>query len=237
MSALKDLTGKKFERLLVIRRDIEGEKNYKTKGARWICKCECGNEKSISSSKLLSGNIKSCGCLNKEKISIRSKKYNQYDLSNEFGIGYTYDGRKFYFDLDDFEKIKEYRWYFNNNDYLTAYDSNSKQKILLHRLIIDAKDDEIVDHIFGDKFDNRRMKLRIVTKSQNQQNQKRSNNNKFGRTGIVYSNSWGYTIQSCGKKESRYGFETFEDAVRAREEAEERLHGEFKSYEYRTEES
>ena len=236
MSRLKDLTGQRFGRLTILYRDVEGEKNYKSKVARWLCKCDCGNEKSVMSSKLTSGNTKSCGCLNREMISERSKKYNEYDLTGEFGVGFTHDNREFHFDLDDYEKIKEYRWYYANTGYLTAYEPNSGDKILLHRFIMNAQKEDIVDHIYGNKFDNRKSKLRLVNKVQNQQNQVRKNN-KHGRTGIVFqNNSWGYVIQANYKREKKMGFETFEEAVKAREEAEDRLHGEYKSYEYRTEE-
>lgn len=63
-----DLTGERFGRLTVIRRDDSvpvGEP------ARWICKCDCGNEKSIGASMLRKGFTKSCGCLRKEKTSAR----------------------------------------------------------------------------------------------------------------------------------------------------------------------
>lgn len=33
-------------------------------------------------------------------------KHNTYDLSGDFGIGYTDKGEKFYFDISDYEKIK-----------------------------------------------------------------------------------------------------------------------------------
>lgn len=35
---------------------------YKTKGKRYICKCECGTTRSVLKSSLLSGASKSCGC-------------------------------------------------------------------------------------------------------------------------------------------------------------------------------
>lgn len=60
---IKDLTGRKFGKLTVV--EFKGSNN-KT-GALWLCKCECGNEKIITSRNLLSGVTKSCGCLSKEK--------------------------------------------------------------------------------------------------------------------------------------------------------------------------
>lgn len=57
------LEGRKFGRLTVIK--YEYSKNYKR---YWLCKCECGNEKYISTSKLTTGNTISCGCYQKENI-------------------------------------------------------------------------------------------------------------------------------------------------------------------------
>ena len=42
--------------------------------------------------------------------------------------------------------------------------------VKMHRIIMDAKDGQIVDHINGDPLDNRRSNLRFVTSSQNSRN-------------------------------------------------------------------
>lgn len=57
-----DLTGKTFCRLTV----IESRGVDKRGEMTWLCRCECGNEKVVKSSKLRSGNTKSCGCLQRE---------------------------------------------------------------------------------------------------------------------------------------------------------------------------
>lgn len=73
MGALIDLTGMKFGRLTVIERDTTPHK----KGpARWICLCDCGTIKSISSCALRSGATQSCGCLNREIITGKSNAHN-----------------------------------------------------------------------------------------------------------------------------------------------------------------
>jgi|APSaa5957512622_1039677.scaffolds.fasta_scaffold03105_7 hypothetical protein len=59
MGKLIDLTGQKFGRLTVIK--IAGKNKHRK--ILWACKCDCGNEKVIVGSKLLSGHTKSCGCL------------------------------------------------------------------------------------------------------------------------------------------------------------------------------
>lgn len=49
-----DLTGRKFDRLTVLRPDV-------TKGY-WIVRCSCGGEKAVRGASLTSGNTRSCGC-------------------------------------------------------------------------------------------------------------------------------------------------------------------------------
>lgn len=61
MGKFKDLTGKKFGRLTVIERN-----GHKGRVISWLCKCDCGNEITISVSNLTSGNTKSCGCYRSE---------------------------------------------------------------------------------------------------------------------------------------------------------------------------
>lgn len=53
----KDITGKRFGYLVVIRRG----RNYRT-SATWICRCDCGTEKEIRGHDLRSGHIVSCSC-------------------------------------------------------------------------------------------------------------------------------------------------------------------------------
>lgn len=67
----KDLIGKKFGRLIVIKR-IENEKKGNT---RWLCKCDCGNIKKALGWHLNAGHTKSCGCLQKERASKAGKTH------------------------------------------------------------------------------------------------------------------------------------------------------------------
>ena len=76
---LIDLTGRKFNRLTVIKRSYP---NSKYGRARWLCKCTCGNEKIIAANHLINNGIKSCGCLVIENM--RNNKYARIEpgLSN-----------------------------------------------------------------------------------------------------------------------------------------------------------
>jgi hypothetical protein len=62
MSRFRDLTGQKFGRLTV----LERAPNSRHGNVRWLCVCEDGNQKESQSSQLLSGDIRSCGCLGRE---------------------------------------------------------------------------------------------------------------------------------------------------------------------------
>ncbi len=60
-----DLKNKRFGRLFV----IEEKGRSKNGHVRWLCFCDCGIKKIISSDNLSCGHTKSCGCLQKETVS------------------------------------------------------------------------------------------------------------------------------------------------------------------------
>lgn len=82
---LKDLTGQRFGRLVVLSRDIDKERKENRKGASWKCKCDCGKETSASCGSLLSGTTKSCGC-----YAIEYNKTRVGELSSVWKGGTTY---------------------------------------------------------------------------------------------------------------------------------------------------
>jgi len=62
-------SGDKYSRLTIIK-EIE-KKQY---NRQFLCKCDCGNETTVSSSQLLKGDAKSCGCLRREVTAQRNRK-------------------------------------------------------------------------------------------------------------------------------------------------------------------
>ena len=62
----------------------------------------------------------------------------------------------------------------------------NRQRILMHRLILNAPDDMQVDHINGNTMDNRRCNLRLATPRQNQQNRGMSPLNTSGIKGVRF---------------------------------------------------
>lgn len=63
MSRVADIIDKRFGRLVVIRRS-GSDKSGK---ATWLCKCDCGSSVILNTSRLTTGNTRSCGCLRKEE--------------------------------------------------------------------------------------------------------------------------------------------------------------------------
>lgn len=112
---------------------------------------------------------------------LRPRKKNIYNLDGEFGIGYTSKEEKFYFDLEDYEKIKEQTWFFDSAGYVVS--SESKKWTRFHRVVMRCPDGLCVDHINGDRNDNRKENLRIVDTQKNAQNVKKIKNN---RTSIYF---------------------------------------------------
>ena len=58
-----DLTGQRFGRLVALKPTGERSGN----NVVWLCRCDCGEIRNISSGNLQNGHSKSCGCLRREK--------------------------------------------------------------------------------------------------------------------------------------------------------------------------
>ena len=72
MGALKDLTGQRYGRLVVIERAGSSTKREAT----WKCLCDCGKTIISPGYNLRSGNTNSCGCLNSEEVRKRFTTHN-----------------------------------------------------------------------------------------------------------------------------------------------------------------
>lgn len=194
----------------------------------WYCDCDCGTKNFIQTTeRLRKGKYKSCGCL-----SIKNQykqRLNKYDLTGEYAVGYTSKGEEFYFDKEDYERIKNYTWYIGIGGYvLTA--SNNRDYFLFHRLVTNAEKDKDVDHINHDKTNNTKQNLRVVTTQENCMNQKLSKRNTSGKNGVSFNklaNKWCATIGYKNKCIPLGCYVNKEDAIKSRIKAEETYYGEF----------
>ena len=236
--------GERYGRLTVIR-EVEPHVNRNGKKERRIlCKCDCdGKEVKVRLADLRSGKTKSCGCLQKEKASKNITEINKSNNNNKNLTLNTYeenhklncltvyslnDNGRFLIDYEDYERIKDYRWFMDKNGYARATIGGRSEQ--LHRIIMNCPKDMIVDHINRDPSDNRKQNLRICTQSENTMNLSIKSNNTSGVTGVSFdkkSSKWSVRIK-VGEKRLNLGFfDNFEEAVKVRTEAELKYFGEF----------
>ena len=235
MSKAKDLTGQRFGKLVVVKR--AGSK--KTKGgvirATWWCQCDCGSPlKEIKSTSLLMGHTKSCGCLKTEQCKNKHKT-NYYNLSGDYGIGYTSKGEEFFFDLEDYDKIKDYCWNKTKKGYIVAgmlkpeRDKTNKSVVSLHVLVMGEKEGYVVDHRNRKKNDCRKENLRYATHTENCRNISVAKDNTTGIIGVMRreNNKYRSRIRVNGKLIDLGTYSNIEDAIVARLRGEKEYFGDF----------
>jgi hypothetical protein len=156
------------------------------------------------------------------------KKFNSYDLSGDFGIGYTSKNEPFYFDKEDYELIRNLTWYIHKG-YVEA--RNGNRFVNMHRTILgNVSYNKDIDHINHNKADNRKQNLRVCDHVDNSKNRLLNVNNKTGHKGVFWHKRdqiWVAQITVNKKKINLGEFAKFEEAVIARQKAEERYFGEF----------
>lgn len=199
---------------------------------QWMCECSCEQHTLFITrgAAIKNGQVKSCGCFQKEIHFSVNKKYNKYDLSGEYGIGWTSNTNKeFYFDLEDYDKIKDYCWleYVSHNGYhsiKTRDYKNNGNFISMHYLF----GYKWYDHIDKNPFNNRKQNLRPATAQENARNRSISKRNKSGVTGVYKrGNRWIAAITNNYKTTELGGYINKDDAIIARLQAEAKCFGEF----------
>lgn len=127
--------------------------------------------------------------------------------------GFTKKGEVFLFDASDYETVKRYTWYISKRGYVTT---NVKRKATpMHKILLGNTKGFDVDHISGNKLDNRRCNLRICTHQQNMFNQNIRSTNTSGFIGVsLMKNTGKYEayIHYNGKK---YYLGLYDNAVDA----------------------
>ena len=136
-------------------------------------------------------------------------------------------------DEEDYEWLNQWKWYYNNG--YAARDQwdpiTKKQiKIRMHRIIMNAKEGEEVDHINHNGIDNQKYNLRVCTVSQNMQNSKSNKNSSSQYKGVSYNpmtQKCQVQIMYNGKFIYLGYYKDEEEAARAYDKAAIELFGEF----------
>lgn len=163
------------------------------------------------------------------------KKYNRFDLTSyEYGVGYTSKDEPFYFDKEDFQKIKNICWFKDTKTgYIRGSLSGLNKKVSLHRIVMEADKDDIIDHINHDLTDNRKSNLRKCTRSQNAMNSHIRSDNKSGCSNVYYDKNrskWGVQISFDKRRISIGRFDSYERAVEEQKKIENQMFADY-SYE------
>lgn len=144
-------------------------------------------------------------------------------------------GRVAIVDDEDFERLTAVKWKLNNCGYAVRNlprNGGPRGQQMLHRAVLGlAKGDPMqVDHVNGDKLDNRRANLRLCTPQQNALNRPATARSKSGVKGVCRapaSDLWRASICANGKRHYLGRFTTIDEARAAYNRAALQLHGEF----------
>lgn len=128
-------------------------------------------------------------------------------------------------DLGDIEKVGKHRWYASTKGYVKSQDN-----LRLHRLVMDAPDGYLVDHVNRIPLDNRKSNLRLCTPAENSRNVGVSQSNSTGFKGVYFeklNNKYRARIKYNGKRVSLGCYENAVDAAIAYDKKAIELFGDF----------
>lgn len=181
----------------------------------------------------------------KKQVLLKNKDYHDYRRSNlytgntyidmgNYYIGKCFNDEEFLIDKEDFDRLSKFQWHVDGNGYvLTKIDGVSYKQ---HRMILNltTSDDIEVDHINHNQLDNRKNNLRLANRCQQCMNTRKQKDNTSGVKGvykITGYNRWAAQINANGKRYYLGSYDSLEEAVAVRREAENQLHGEYKCQE------
>jgi len=139
-------------------------------------------------------------------------------------------------DQDDFEKLKEYKWYVivdRCNWYArrAAKKGNKRCQISMHRAVMDPPNGFFVDHINHNGLDNRKMNLRIVTAQQNSWNTRRGRGRSNSKYKVVCwhktRQKWEVNIRTDNKSKYIGSFADEKEAAAAYDKAAKKHRGKY----------
>ncbi len=163
---------------------------------------------------------------------------NAYRISDDgtYAIVELTQGQATLVDIEDLDKIGEYRWCAawspNSSKYYASTeirDVTGKRKTTsMQRFLTNPPSHLVVDHVDGDSLNNRKINLRICTHAQNLMNRGTPKNNTSGHKG-VYFRDRKYKAR-IAKDNINYhigSYNSYEEAVAAHEAAIKEIHGTF----------
>jgi AP2 domain len=135
-------------------------------------------------------------------------------------------------DDEDLDRILLHSWEPMKSDSRIYFKTpkRTSPRLYLHRMIMNAKDGQEVDHKNADWLDNRKASLRFCSQSQNNFNQRISRRNTSGIKGVSWSlvsQKWRAYINTGGRQSHLGLFDDLQEAGNAYREAAQRIAKEF----------
>lgn len=195
----ENLKGKIFNRWRIVRFSHKiGYAKY------FICEClDCGKEKTKYIQNITSGKSKSCGCKSRTETAYSiNKKYNESEIMDDVVHVYIDNDKTkiMLCDIEDWKNLKNCYWT-EQQGYAVAI--KNYEWIRFHREVMNVDNPKIqVDHINGNRLDNRKTNLRLCSNQENSMNRYENSNNSSGYKGVYFDkdrNKWRGAIQYNGK--------------------------------------
>lgn len=176
-------------------------------------------------------------CCNNEKKRTKFDP-NEIEIKEDYAEIVLYDKNneekaRAVIDVSSIEMVRGIKWYLRPDGYVATNNNKGEGYRYLHSVILGEKGEHnYCDHKDGDRLNNRAENLRVASPEENGMNKRIRSNNKSGRTGVHWAKNrkmWCAMI-GCHKKRINLGyFESYEEAVDARKEAEIRFFGEYRA--------
>lgn len=154
-----DVTGKRWGKLVAV-----GFFKRINRRTFWIMQCDCGNVKNIALENLLSGNVNSCGCIKRERMSSRGGKNHHLwrgGKSSKYPKEWTErlkeeirnrDNRTCQFPKCDYTDVFEYKKldvHHIDEDKLNCKQSNLISLCHAHHKVVQLKNNEWVEYFYN----------------------------------------------------------------------------------------
>lgn len=127
-------------------------------------------------------------------------------------------------DDDMFAYLSQWKWYLSDTGY--AERKPVSGKVIMHRDIMGNPKGKQIDHINGNRLDNRRENLRVCNRSQNAMNTEKRSTNKSGYKGVSLDGKSGKWVAHI-RNTYVGGFHDIVEAARAYDAKARELFGDF----------
>lgn len=155
----------------------------------------------------------------------KSRKHNDYYIENNYVfVKMRNTDHEMICDVKDWEYLKKYSWIETPYGYCVTTINGKKTRC--HNVIVKSTQGFFVDHINGNRLDNRRENLRLATTHANSINTKLSKANKSGYKGVRQTKNgrWHAYIGRDRKIINLGIYDDIESAIKARKDGEQKYH-------------